>query len=111
MKVRARNSDELRADDFHSFSLSRDSYKNHKFDDISATQNFIILVSAIQRDHRVCTHDSSGNSNFRDQMRENEGPADLIRSVYISLKNELYNCTCSCGQLESTKASAMVFTV
>lgn len=23
-------------------------------------------------------------------MRENEGPADLIRSVYISLKNELY---------------------
>lgn len=90
-------------------SLSHESrtYKNHKFDDISATQNFIILVSAIQRD----THDSSGNSNFRDQMRENEGPADLIRSVYISLKNELYNCTCLCGQLESTKASAMVFTV
>lgn len=27
---------------------------------------------------------------LRDQMRENEGPPDLIRSVYISLKNELY---------------------
>lgn len=56
VKVGARNSDELRADDFHSFSsLSRESYKNHKFDDISATQNYIILVSAIRRDRGVHT--------------------------------------------------------